>query len=68
MRSIEEQIILVTGATDGLGRQVTKDLAERGATVLIHGRDAGRAQAAAREISNGPATTSSATTSQTFPP
>lgn len=50
MRSIEEQTILVTGATDGLGRRVAQDLAEKGATVLIHGRDAGRAGAAAREI------------------
>ncbi len=39
MRPISEQTILVTGATDGLGRGVATDLAERGATVLIHGRD-----------------------------
>jgi len=34
-----EQVILVTGATDGLGRAVATKLAERGATVLLHGRD-----------------------------
>jgi NAD(P)-dependent dehydrogenase (short-subunit alcohol dehydrogenase family) len=51
MRSIEEQNILVTGATDGLGRWVARDLAARGTTVLLHGRDAGRAEAAVREIS-----------------
>lgn len=51
MRKMEERIVLVTGATDGLGRQVTRDLAEEGATVLIHGRDAGRAEAVTREIS-----------------
>ena len=51
MRSMEEQIVLVTGATDGLGRWVAGDLARRGATVLLHGRDAGRAGAAVREIS-----------------
>ena len=50
MRNIEEQTVLVTGATDGLGRQVARELAEKGATVLIHGRDDGRARAAAREI------------------
>jgi NAD(P)-dependent dehydrogenase (short-subunit alcohol dehydrogenase family) len=42
--------ILVTGATDGLGRVVARDLAERGLHVLVHGRDAGRAQAVAAEI------------------
>jgi NAD(P)-dependent dehydrogenase (short-subunit alcohol dehydrogenase family) len=32
-------VVLVTGATDGLGRAVAGDLAERGATVLAHGRN-----------------------------
>jgi len=39
MRAATEQVILVTGATDGLGRAVATKLAERGATVLLHGRD-----------------------------
>ena len=30
--------VLVTGATDGLGRRVAFDLAAAGATVLLHGR------------------------------
>jgi NAD(P)-dependent dehydrogenase (short-subunit alcohol dehydrogenase family) len=51
MRSMEERTVLVTGATDGLGRRVARHFAEKGATVLLHGRDAGRAGAAAREIS-----------------
>ncbi len=42
--------ILVTGATDGLGRVVAGDLATRGMDVLVHGRDAERAQAVAAEI------------------
>jgi NAD(P)-dependent dehydrogenase (short-subunit alcohol dehydrogenase family) len=42
VRPIEEQTILVTGATDGLGRGVATELARRGATVLVHGRDDGR--------------------------
>ncbi len=33
------ETILVTGATDGLGRATARELASRGATVLLHGRD-----------------------------
>ncbi len=39
MRAATEQMILVTGATDGLGRAVATELATRGATLLLHGRD-----------------------------
>ncbi len=39
MRPVEEQTVLVTGATDGLGREVARELAERRARVLLHGRD-----------------------------
>jgi NAD(P)-dependent dehydrogenase (short-subunit alcohol dehydrogenase family) len=42
--------VLVTGATDGLGRGVARELAGRGARVLVHGRSAERAEAVAREI------------------
>lgn len=42
--------LLVTGATDGLGLAVASELAGRGATVLLHGRDAARTEAARREI------------------
>jgi NAD(P)-dependent dehydrogenase (short-subunit alcohol dehydrogenase family) len=42
--------ILVTGATDGLGRVVAGDLARRGVDVLVHGRDAARAESVAEEI------------------
>ncbi|MFI8369726.1 SDR family NAD(P)-dependent oxidoreductase [Streptomyces sp. NPDC085466] len=40
---------LVTGATQGLGRGIALDLAARGGTVLLHGRDAGRLDAVAAE-------------------
>jgi NAD(P)-dependent dehydrogenase (short-subunit alcohol dehydrogenase family) len=36
--------VLVTGATDGLGRAVAGDLVARGARVLVHGRDPARAE------------------------
>jgi NAD(P)-dependent dehydrogenase (short-subunit alcohol dehydrogenase family) len=43
-------IVLVTGATDGLGRGIARALAKEGATVLVHGRDADRAEAIASEL------------------
>lgn len=38
MKPIHEKVILITGATDGIGKQTAIDLASRGATVLLHGR------------------------------
>src|SRR4029079_4517503 len=42
--------VLITGATDGLGRALAADLAGRGADVLVHGRDRARADAVAEQI------------------
>lgn len=50
MRPVDEQTILVTGATDGLGRALARELATRGATVLVHGRDDARLEETLREI------------------
>lgn len=44
MRPIDQATVLVTGATDGLGRGVAGELASRGATVLVHGRSAERGE------------------------
>lgn len=41
---------LVTGSTRGLGRALATGLVRAGARVIVHGRDAGRAAAAAEEI------------------
>lgn len=49
-RPIEATSALVTGATDGLGRSVAIELAGRGATVLVHGRDPERGEGAVAEI------------------
>jgi NAD(P)-dependent dehydrogenase (short-subunit alcohol dehydrogenase family) len=51
---VQQQTILVTGSTDGLGRATARELADRGATVIVHGRDRGRAESAARELGGAP--------------
>ena len=50
MRDMAEKTILVTGATDGLGRRVSRELAARGATVLLHGRSEERLEATLQEV------------------
>src|SRR5919108_4636385 len=50
MRSLDQQTILVTGSTDGLGREVARGLAGAGAAVLLHGRDETRAQSTLDQI------------------
>ncbi|MFB6671483.1 SDR family NAD(P)-dependent oxidoreductase [Streptomyces sp. NPDC056390] len=44
------RITLITGATQGLGRGIALDLATRGDTLLLHGRDAGRLEAVAADV------------------
>ncbi|MBV9379895.1 MAG: SDR family NAD(P)-dependent oxidoreductase [Streptosporangiaceae bacterium] len=51
MTSLDGQVILVTGATDGLGRALAAELAGAGATVLVHGRDPGRIAATMEHVS-----------------
>jgi NAD(P)-dependent dehydrogenase (short-subunit alcohol dehydrogenase family) len=50
MRPIAEQTIMITGATDGLGRAVANELAGAGARLLLHGRDDGRGEQTITEI------------------
>ncbi|WP_411133640.1 SDR family NAD(P)-dependent oxidoreductase [Streptomyces sp. C10] len=44
------RITLITGATQGMGRGLALDLAARGGTVLLHGRDRGRLGKVAAEV------------------
>jgi NAD(P)-dependent dehydrogenase (short-subunit alcohol dehydrogenase family) len=48
--SLDGQVVLVTGATDGLGSALAVSLAEAGASVLVHGRDAERITATTRQV------------------
>lgn len=43
-------VMLVTGSTDGLGREVALRLAATGAHVIVHGRNAARGAAVVQEI------------------
>jgi len=51
MRNVAEATILVTGATEGLGKRVASALAGQGATLLLHGRNRERLQATMEEVS-----------------
>jgi NAD(P)-dependent dehydrogenase (short-subunit alcohol dehydrogenase family) len=50
MRDVAEATILVTGATDGLGKRVAGELAAKGTTVLLHGRSPERLEDTLEEL------------------
>jgi NAD(P)-dependent dehydrogenase (short-subunit alcohol dehydrogenase family) len=50
MESLSGKVIMVTGATDGLGKATALELARRGATLLLHGRNPKKGQALLNEI------------------
>jgi NAD(P)-dependent dehydrogenase (short-subunit alcohol dehydrogenase family) len=49
----DKPVALVTGANQGIGHQIAKDLAGRGLTVLVGSRSLERGEAAAREVGLG---------------
>ena len=49
-RPSARQVVLVTGSTDGLGREVARRLASAGHHVIVHGRNRERGEALVREI------------------
>jgi NAD(P)-dependent dehydrogenase (short-subunit alcohol dehydrogenase family) len=50
MTALDGKVILLTGATDGMGRALAAELARAGATVLVHGREPGRIAATVEEV------------------
>jgi NAD(P)-dependent dehydrogenase (short-subunit alcohol dehydrogenase family) len=44
------KVVLITGATDGLGKETARALARMGATVIAHGRNPAKAAKTVREI------------------
>ena len=50
MNLIKDKTILVTGSTDGIGKQTAVDLAEMGALVTVHGRNEEKAINAAEDV------------------
>jgi len=49
---VKGKTVLITGSTDGIGKQTALDLARMGANVIIHGRNPQRVQTAREEIIN----------------
>jgi retinol dehydrogenase 14 len=51
-RHSTDSVVLVTGSTDGIGRETALELARLGARVIIHGRNAARVADAFKELSS----------------
>ncbi len=47
---MKDKTILITGSTDGIGKQTALELAKMGATVLLHGRNPARLDRVQKEI------------------
>jgi len=48
--TMKNKTVLITGSTDGIGKETALQLAQLGATVIVHGRNAERCQAACDDI------------------
>jgi NAD(P)-dependent dehydrogenase (short-subunit alcohol dehydrogenase family) len=47
---VNDKTILITGSTDGIGKQTALDLAKTGATILLHGRNPPKGERVLHEI------------------
>lgn len=50
--SLKDKKVLITGSTDGLGKQIALELSKQGAFVIIHGRNQDKVQKTLSELSN----------------
>ena len=50
MKILTDKSIMITGATDGLGKLAAKRLASRGAILLLHGRDKSKGEQTVEEL------------------
>jgi len=65
--NITRKVVVITGASSGLGEATSRHLAERGATVVLGARRAERLQALADEITRAGGTASAVVTDVTDP-
>lgn len=49
-----QKTILITGASEGMGRSAARQLAQKGANIIIVSRNVGRLEEALAEIKVGP--------------
>lgn len=50
MTNVDGRVVLITGSTSGMGRQLAERLVSEGATVVLHGRSSERCESTAREL------------------
>jgi NAD(P)-dependent dehydrogenase (short-subunit alcohol dehydrogenase family) len=50
---LQDQVILITGSTTGIGEHMARRFVKEGGKVILHGRDAARGEALRRELGEG---------------
>jgi NAD(P)-dependent dehydrogenase (short-subunit alcohol dehydrogenase family) len=48
--NLNQKVILITGSTDGIGKETAKQAAKKGAEIIIHGKDQQRIENTKKEI------------------